>query len=290
MTEYLTEKTIHVCGMNRCGQHGISSWLLGTFDHAIYKNNLSCCKPSNSSFKINHNPPGRKWRYQHFAKGEKKKSDIEVLDYHYRDKRQAIVLGSENSSPESFARIYDKFYKDEEKGLLERLKQTNPEYENLRSISPKSFFIFILRSPWNHITSAFFWRSLRHRINGPKTFSSLWIGYAEEFLGITNHIPENFIPIIYDQWFVDIDYRKNICKQLDVEFTDRRLNVITQYGGGSTFENKKRGQNLKTLDRWERSFKEEKAKKHLMKVLTLDKRMLEYSRILFGDPPFEIEK
>jgi len=38
---YLTDREIHVIGIQRTGQHAITSWILGHFDKVCYKNSMS---------------------------------------------------------------------------------------------------------------------------------------------------------------------------------------------------------------------------------------------------------
>jgi hypothetical protein len=261
------------------------------FEHALYKNNISFSLSKSSEedpiFRLGYQKSTR-WRYTYFHNGEKENNGVGLLNHQYKDIRDAIIYGSENSSPEEFMSGYKNYFPNREKGLINKLKRKNVQYKELKAISPETFFIFVLRSPWNHISSGYFWRKPNHVINNSEYFSSMWINYSEEFLGITNHVPKNFVPVIYDRWFTDVEYRKEICDKIGVEFNDSQLNTVAHFGGGSTFRRGGSGQSLGVLNRWERCFTNEIAKKHLIDTLTLDEKMLMYSNTLFGPTPERI--
>jgi len=80
-----------------------------------------------------------------------------------------------------------------------------------------------------------------------------WEDIVKEYYGVTNYIP-NVVKVNYDQFFVDVDYRKNICKQIGAEFNDDRLNIITTQGGGSSFDRldyQSKAQSMNPFNRYE---------------------------------------
>jgi hypothetical protein len=62
-----------------------------------------------------------------------------------------------------------------------------------------------------------------------------WIDHAREFLGETNYLP-GAIKINYNKWCVDQQYRKDLAKQFDLEFTDKGFNKMSHFGEGSSFD------------------------------------------------------
>jgi len=62
-----------------------------------------------------------------------------------------------------------------------------------------------------------------------------WEHITKEYFGITNYIPSS-IKILYDDFFKDRMYRRNICDKMGGEYNENYLNVITQAGGGSSFD------------------------------------------------------
>lgn len=89
----------------------------------------------------------------------------------------------------------------------------------------------------------------------PKTVDShlnklvnIWISYADGYLKET---PEYFV--LFDKWFQDKLYRQKICSDLNVPFTDKGLNKVPNYGGGSSFDKTRfdgKAQNMDVLNRW----------------------------------------
>jgi hypothetical protein len=83
-----------------------------------------------------------------------------------------------------------------------------------------------------------------------KKLVGIWRGYVEGYLGSS---PEYFI--LFDRWFKDKSYRRKICYDLNVPFTDKGLNKVPNYGGGSSFDLTKfngKAQHMDVLNRWVR--------------------------------------
>lgn len=71
---------------------------------------------------------------------------------------------------------------------------------------------------------------------------SIWKQHAKEFLGDTNTLT-NKVCISYNLWFSSSDYRRSISEQLGFEFSDKGLSLVTDTGGGSSFDATKFNQN-----------------------------------------------
>jgi hypothetical protein len=68
----------------------------------------------------------------------------------------------------------------------------------------------------------------------------------------TSHLESNFYKIFFDEWFVNKDYRKKICADLKLKFTDNGLLDVHQT---SSFDQKKfdgRAQDMDVLNRWKK--------------------------------------
>lgn len=87
-----------------------------------------------------------------------------------------------------------------------------------------------LASRINHFT----WR------NGEQEVSD-WKEYAKEVLRQTKYL-KNPICILFNLWFVSLEYRKNISKLLGfgMNFTDIGLQDVPCHGGGSSFDGLKK--------------------------------------------------
>jgi hypothetical protein len=83
---------------------------------------------------------------------------------------------------------------------------------------------------------------------------SLWIDYAEEFIGTTNKLKNNKVVINYNLWRKDQSYRKAIANELHLNFSDKGLDKVSAIGGGSSFDGMNYSDDagsMKLFDRWQ---------------------------------------
>jgi hypothetical protein len=293
--KYLTDKTIFVCGMNRTGQHAISTWIMSAHDNAVYKNNIgfSCKKgeqvPTVPVFRLNDSLKSTTFHYRLFKDGEFSETGMKLLSPEYQSQRDIILYGIEMASPEVFANGYRSHFFKKQQKFIESLQEQHTGYNGLQRIGKTNTIVFVLRSPWNHYASGYFWRRGDHAIKKPEIFSTLWIKYAEEFLGITNFVGDQFVPVLYDKWFTDKDYRESLANKMEIPFTDEGRDIVLGYGKGSTFQKHKSGTQLNPLDRWQKCLKNSESKKALKDMLLYDDRLIDYATRLFGELPFNVE-
>jgi len=189
-------------------------------------------------------------------------------------------------------------------------KSTRPFVANSPMISLKEFaklskrngghlnkdyrrILFVLRDPFNFFASQM--RHYRVKVrSGAKEpprkelFHRLtrgWKTFAREAIGLTHILPEGSIYVSYNHWFADRAYRKQIIEDLDLDFTDAGINLVSKHGGGSSFDRRKynkKAQQMNVLDRW-KAFQDDRFYRGLF-----DQEILEMSQDLFGDPPFVI--
>jgi len=119
--------------------------------------------------------------------------------------------------------------------------------------------VLILRDPLNCFASYLnadwpwdkrFKESSKHR----KKVVSLWKAHAREFVCETNYL-ENKIPVNYNDWVANENYRSEIAEKLGIDFTDKGINETPVYGLGSSFSNSaeltnKEDETQKYLLRW----------------------------------------
>ena len=77
----------------------------------------------------------------------------------------------------------------------------------------------------------------------------LWKQHAYAALDITN----DWYTIKFDDWFSSKEYRKKICDDLGLQFTDNGLNKVMNFGSGSSFDRQafdEKAQSMKVLERW----------------------------------------
>lgn len=83
--------------------------------------------------------------------------------------------------------------------------------------------------------------------------------------------------ILFDRWFSDAEYRRSICKRLDIPFTDAGLNEVVRFGSGSSFDARRydgRAQEMDVLNRW-KEFEDDPLMKRIMRdeLIELNKRL-----------------
>lgn len=168
------------------------------------------------------------------------------------------------------------------------------EYFNLNDYSKYKFDewddeyidILFLRDYFNWIAS-----SLK---NGENRFSNewtnrrgdtempvikLWEQYANEFIDPKILTSENTHFVSYNKWCDSEEYRKEIAESLGLTFTDKGINVVPHYGGGSSYDGMNlqgKGKNLQTSTRWEKHKNDE----HYLRLID-NKACIELNNKLF---------
>jgi hypothetical protein len=83
-----------------------------------------------------------------------------------------------------------------------------------------------------------------------------WYNVAKEFYEETNYLKEynKVIKIYYDTFFQNKEYRKIVCEALGGTYNENMLNVVTNKGGGSSFDGLSyngKAQQMNVLKRYE---------------------------------------
>ena len=112
-----------------------------------------------------------------------------------------------------------------------------------------------------------------------------WTTSAKHFLARTG----GFTYVKFNDWFSDVEYRKNLARILNLGFSDRGLNIVSSFGGGSSFEGMARdgeAQSMNVLNRWR-----EMADDDLFLFLLLaNDNVLDLNEKIFGNFPFSYEE
>jgi hypothetical protein len=234
---YLTNTEINVIGIQRTGQHAITSWLIGHYDYVCYKNNMSQSGvPKRKEHGIQ--PP-----YWYFM--PKVSDDWEVSDDPFIREDHTVILGTELTKL-GF-------------GLNPRLD--NQKQEIARSMgydhfSKSKHYILVIRNPYNHYASILNW-SRNRQLSPVNHFKRMWKKMANECLSCTDEFPFRKTVVPYDMWFSSKEFRGDLASQLDLELNDRRLNTVMKIGvgksWGSSFDGMKKNQKAQDMDvlkRW----------------------------------------
>jgi hypothetical protein len=149
----------------------------------------------------------------------------------------------------------------------------------------KSLFrydVLLLRDPFNLFASRLKSRKIAVKEND-QSMVSAWLNYAKEFLGETHHLKHHKICINYNDWFLNLEYRKQLAESLGLEFSDAGMDEVSRYGGGSSFNRQDlqgKARQMDVLNRW-KYFADDPAYRQLFD----NPEIFEYSERIFGRIP-----
>lgn len=203
----LKQKFILVHGMKRSGNHAIVNWIMSQYNFAFF-NNIIPITPILYNQKTF--PKPKSFSFWIFKKAISKNIKLVYPN-------RAYIASLEDH--ELYVRPF--------KGL------------------PKNFTnLLIIREPYNMFSSRIRRASYvdkpiyaKQMNDNMRKIIELWKSHAREFLGETNLLC-NKVCIFFDRWFIDQEYRKNICNNLNIQFTDKGFSKVSSKGGGSSFDNR----------------------------------------------------
>lgn len=162
------------------------------------------------------------------------------------------------------------------------LNEPLPQFKEV--ISNNKLYVLLLRDPFNLYASMINNQRVVKNLNFRVPIYNIkkfWAMYAKEFLGETQYLPQNTIKINFNRWFSDIGYRRGLSKKIGRVFSDGGLNLVSGYGGGSSFDLMKynnSAQKMDVLNRW----KLYKNDKNFLELYN-NKSIRKLSRAIFGD-------
>lgn len=116
-----------------------------------------------------------------------------------------------------------------------------------------------------------------------------WKEHAREYLGETNYLGQEFqkVPICYNKWQQDVEYRQELCVQLGVYFTDRNYRKVSEVGRGSSFDGIKfdgRADEMDVHGRWRHlaTHPNEIRRQRYIDLLHVDPDIIELSNVVAG--------
>lgn len=261
MSEIVNNIEIRFSGLQRSGNHAVINWIANQAGNKVcFLNNVL---PLN-----NVNP--FKSCYNNVLTKFSEKIDIK----------------SESLGKFTFKDCLIHNYEDQ---LLTDVAST--DFENNHDLyvgkSLKRFDVIILRDPFNMFASRLsMTRSESGYFNDSIPLDSIryrdvlvavWKMYAKEYLKITNSLNQTKIPINFNKWVIDIEYRKLIISKLGLIFTDKGFK---NQSVPSSFENQDKAlkNTMGIFNRW-KSFKDDEFYKGIFKDLEL----IHLSKRIFGD-------
>jgi len=122
---------------------------------------------------------------------------------------------------------------------------------NLKKIA-KPIDVVVVRDPFNWVASSLSKKTFKQPIN---INMDLWKQYANECL--KENLISNRIPIKFNDWFSNSEYRKLIADRLKISNDEYIINKISTRSSFDGYKFKKNAQDMKVLERWKK-FKNDK--------------------------------
>ena len=117
----------------------------------------------------------------------------------------------------------------------------------------RRIYVVLMRDPFNLFASQLKSSKDKPRYVGGLSMPQLYLTYVSEQVGGTNFLNGEKLFISYNRWRSDKSYRESIATRLDLTVSDRGLDKVPRYGGGSSFERRRAdgsGSQMHTYARW----------------------------------------
>lgn len=267
MTDWRNELEIQVLALQRSGSHAILAWIFQQFDEPVFFfNNVRHFGNPILEFQPLDLPNAA-----HIRRGKSPGRMRQLMEIGNR-KKKTLVYSYENL-------------------VLSRLRHRPlvPNRDAVLGCSVRLCRILIVRDFYNWLASRIRYHEIIHDetpdVHTVRNFTSLWLSYAREYLGETEYTADaSVVPVSYNLWVADQDYRRRLLGQLAVPLKDNSISYVPRAGGGSSFDATTfcgRPHSMAINDRW-RYLKEEKYER-LVHVLERKRREIdEYNNRLLG--------
>jgi len=252
----VNEHEFRVFAMKRSGHHAVMNWLIGHFDGPIYF--LNNCSFS-QSVEFSSTRVGRlrtealfSGRVSVFGDGHRITRIVEHLRKDElvdrpRERLQALVQGEQAClAQERPVAERDAYLWNLEDFHLESAGKI-PWFASQRGRSRQIHNLIVIRDPYN-------WLASRRKGSFPIDAEVLeaWKSQAREALRETTNLP-NCLIVNYNLWFASADYRADLSRRFGREPSERGVDYIADFGGGSSFEGftfQNRATEMHVLERW----------------------------------------
>ena len=263
--EYCNQREFRIVGLMRTGNHVIINWLFSMLDEP--KCFLNYVEPNRNPFIYFK----RKGTLTQFPQVYFQKNRIKFEQLGLLRKKNALLYSYEDE-------YLDKIFTD--KFAL--------NHDRWVGKSRKKYNVLLLRDPFNLFASRLK-REEKHKNryslkdeNERRHVIAIWKQYAREFLGETNHLPEQKIMINYNEWITSDEYRSQLVNelQMNVQKKDDVLEEFLEIGGGSSFNNEQKPTLEELLGRWKKY-----RNNSLFIEIFRDQELIELSNKIFGEIP-----
>jgi hypothetical protein len=222
-------RVIHLVGLKRSGTHALANWLLGMDAGAVLLNNSPMKRFGLAP------PMARTLRNSPIPVHLHRGSEAIALDGNGRERRVRLEDGQS---------LVIVLWQSQS---LDHLN-THPWLCGIEAASTQ--VLLLLRDPFNWLASVYAKASASLDADGAL---AAWGEYAREYSRDSGKLPQA-IPISYNRWLSDRDYRGGIASQLALCGDDRYFRVVTPHAGGSSFDGMRFNGNaarMRLTDRWQ---------------------------------------
>lgn len=250
------KRVIVVHGMKRSGNHAIINWLK-VQDHFIFYNDIIQIAP--------------------ILTGKKEPPPTRDFTSWFKKKRLPRRI--------RFAFFFKKFIL-RKYSMIASLEDHDLQIKPFSNVPCDITNILIIRDPINLFSSRIRKASLiKHPAYAMTTDSEkdrvlkLWKSHAREFVGFTNQL-ENKVCIYFDAWFSSRNYREQISQKLNLEFIDKGFSMVSEKGGGSSFDKTRFNGNNKMMDVLNRQACLKKSEQQLLENILADDELQKLAHMI----------
>ena len=157
----------------------------------------------------------------------------------------------------------------------------NPDYYGKYSLHKN---LLILRDPFNIFASYYAWglspgRKFRENESHKMKMIDMWKDNAREFIKWSKEEHPMNIPINYNTWNSNINYKYELAEKLSLEKMVMEIDKIPNFGGGSSFHGTEASNNGRNFNQRFLKFKDLKEYKMIFK----DQEVVDLSQQIFGE-------
>lgn len=269
----VNQKEIRVVGLRRTGNHAIMNWIrkqqsgeifyinnalinVNPFRH-VYENQVRKAKdPSIGGWRTDNI---ERWRRE--AVGDFTCKDC--LVYSYEDQPMVKLCDR------SFEKKHDIYF-----------GKSKVRYDLIILRDPFNLFASRLRASRRDTAESGYIDFMKVKSRA-HSLTQLWIEYAREYLNESQYLQHIKVPVNYNQWVNNPDYRRQLAESLGLEFTDSGVDDVMTNGGGSSFEGTElqgKASDMPVLERW-KNFRNDSE----FKALVQNDTLFTYSEKIFGE-------
>ncbi|WP_187394084.1 hypothetical protein, partial [Oceaniovalibus sp. ACAM 378] len=233
VTPYRNDVELQLFGLQRSGNHAVTAWILQQFSSAtVFLNNVAHFEDP----------------FLHFRVGTVEgmvpvnKRNLAQLEHLRAQEKPLLIYSYENLK-------------------LSHLRQRPlvPDRKNMLGASRHIRRVLLCRDFFNWAASRI--RLMEYRkqdisstVADFNPMIDLWLSYAREFVGDTDHLgTDGVVRISYPRWVNDPEYRAYLLGRMDLPLHDNSNGKVPDVGGGSSFDKitfSGSATTMKTDERW----------------------------------------